>query len=232
MFPNQCFSSNYDPCRRIPWLFSERFDPRVSVVHDYPELWVCEGRRSRMASQSLHSPLVTNAAHFPPSPLLPPVRLFAPSSGTSSIRVKIRTADQFARLKFFDPLLVYDPWVPESILGLPHVCSLFVPYGLYETMIKRARARRRVGRRIERLRCLEVADSMMVTFRCERRCFSRLAYLKRDPQARRIINDPESNPLVQPTSPFLSCIFSCLLTPFSCLFFVIVVHYLVAPTSR
>lgn len=56
-----------------------------------------------MASQSLHSPLVTNAAHFPPSPLLPPVRLFAPSSGTSSIRVKIRTADQFARLKFFDP---------------------------------------------------------------------------------------------------------------------------------
>lgn len=91
--------------------------------------------------------------------------------------------------------LVYDPRVPESILGLPHTCSLFVPYGPYETMIKRARARRRVGRRIERLRCLEVADSMMVTFRHERRCFSRLAYLKRDPQARRIINDPEGNPL-------------------------------------
>jgi len=52
-----------------------------------------------------------------------------------------------------------------------------------------------VGRRIERLRCLEVADSMMVTFRRERRCFSRPAYLKRDPQTRHIINDSEGNPL-------------------------------------
>jgi len=106
-----------------------------------------------VTSQPLHSPLVTNAAHFPPplSLLLPPIRLSASSSGTSSIRVKIRTTDQFARLEFFDPTsLVYDPRVLESILGLPHTCSLFVPYGPYETMIKRARARRRVCREAHR----------------------------------------------------------------------------------
>lgn len=105
------------------------------------------------------------------------------SAGTSSIRVKIRTANQFARLEFFDPaprLRFSSPRV-YGLHELPHTRSLFLPYGPYETMIKRARARRRVGRRIESLRCLEVVDSMMVTFRRERRCFSRPAYLKRDP---------------------------------------------------
>jgi len=70
-----------------------------------------------------------------------------------------------------------------------------------------------------------VADPMMVTFRRERRCFSRLAYLKRDLQARRVINDPEGNLLgVQPTFLPLLYSFSYLLTLFSCSFLAIVIQ--------
>lgn len=52
------------------------------------------------------------------------------------------------------------------------------------------------------MRCLEVASSMMVTFRRKRRCFSRLAYLKKVPWARRIIKDPQSNPVGPACSSF------------------------------
>lgn len=188
MLPNQCFPNNYGPCRRVPWLFSERwFDPRVSDVQDSPELWVCEGRSWPLewpAGRFIHLSWLTRPI-FPPSPLPPPVRLSAPSSGTSSVRVKIRPVRSPRIL-----LWSLSPRVYTWIIHVRYSCR----YGPYETMIKRARAWRRVGRRIERLRCLEVADSMMVTFRRERRCFSRPAYLKRDPQTRRIINDPRGNP--------------------------------------
>lgn len=109
------FPNDYGPCHPLTF-FSKRSGPRVQ---DYSELWVCEGRRPRVASRPLHSPLVTNAAHFPPSFLLPPVRFSAPSSGTSSIRVKIRTANQSARLEFFD-------LAPR--LRVPRVYTWIAPY--------------------------------------------------------------------------------------------------------
>lgn len=106
-------------------------------------------------------------------------------SGTSSIRVKNpdQAADQLARLEFVStPLLSYFSrcsFARILYLDRPlHVYSCRMDR-VYETMIKHARARRRVSSQ-SGLRWLEVADSMMLTFLREGRCFSRLAYLKRN----------------------------------------------------
>lgn len=74
----------------------------------------------------------------------------------------------------------------------------------YETMIKRARARRRVSliERANKGAWKWPIPMIVVTFRRERRCFfETLAYLRRGTRGpRRVINDPEGNLLgVQPT---------------------------------
>lgn len=110
MLPNQCFPNNYDPCHHIACLFSERFDSRVSDIQNYPELWVCEGGEGLEwpAGRFIHLSWLTRPTSLP-LPFFHPFASLSPSSGTSSIRVKIRTAGHFARLEFFDPAPTYDP---------------------------------------------------------------------------------------------------------------------------
>jgi len=119
--------------------------------------------------------LVTNSAHFPPlrpSPCLLPFHPFVPPPfGTSSVKegkkIPARLPTGLARIEFSFALLSRPRPRPSPHTGThtgththtrahtrvhTHTLGLaatrsFVTYGSYETMIKRARARRRVSAR-------------------------------------------------------------------------------------
>lgn len=112
-----------------------------------------EGLAECPVDRASFTSLVTNAAHFPlsvPPCLLPFHPLVPPPFGISCVhgkkselgcRARPASLASNSRSCFSFSILVF-----LHTLGLPPM-RLFVTYGPYETMIKRARARRRVSER-------------------------------------------------------------------------------------